>query len=149
MNVTQLADAIANLQASDALQCRLSPEDWKKMAPYLSQRFLQIGDVLIDEGDSSRELFILAEGELRVSSKGHDLATILPGMVVGEGTFFSGETRSASVAAVRPGIAWALSWERYEAMASRQPRLALDLTRALATVLAVRMRAALLVGHFA
>lgn len=149
MNVTQLVEAIQNLQTQDALQCRLSLEEWKKLAPYLSQRFLHAGDVLIAEGDTSRELFILAEGALRVSSGGHDLATIVPGMVVGEGAFFSGETRSASVTATAPGVAWALSWERYETMATRQPRLALDLTRALAVVLAVRMRAALLVGHFA
>lgn len=149
MNVQQLVEAIAALDASDSLQCKLSLEDWKKLAPYLSLRFLKPGDVLMHEGDMDRELFILAEGELQVVLRGSVIATLVPGTVVGEGAFFSGHTRSASVQASQPGVAWALNWERYDAMCQRQPRLALDLTRGLASVLAVRMREAILVGHFA
>jgi CRP/FNR family transcriptional regulator, cyclic AMP receptor protein len=71
-----------------------------------------------------------------------------PGVVVGEGAFFSGEPRSATVVASSNGIAWALSWEKYEAMSQQYPKLALDLTKGLAAVLAVRMREAILVGQF-
>ena len=45
-------------------------------------------------------------------------------------------------------LAWALSWDKFDAMASKQPRLALDLVKGLAGVLAVRMREAILVGQF-
>lgn len=51
--------------------------------------------------------------------------------------------------ATQPGLAFALSWERYEKLSKRLPALALQLTQGLAAVLAVRMREAILVDHFA
>ena len=56
MNVEQLVQAIASLDASDALQCKLTLQEWKSLAPYLSVRFLKIGDPLMHEGESDREL---------------------------------------------------------------------------------------------
>ena len=56
MNVAQLVDAIEALDEHDALQCKLSLEEWKKLAPYLSIRFLKAGDTLMKQGDSEREL---------------------------------------------------------------------------------------------
>jgi CRP/FNR family transcriptional regulator, cyclic AMP receptor protein len=101
------------------------------------------------EGEDDRELFILADGELEVSIHGNVVATLCPGMVVGEGTFFSGQPRSATVVPSRPGVAWGLHWDKFNQMSHKQPRLAVDLVKALAAVLAIRMRQAVLVGHFA
>jgi CRP/FNR family transcriptional regulator, cyclic AMP receptor protein len=148
MNVKQLVEAIAALDAKDALQCRLGLEGWKLLAPFLSVRYLFPGDVLMREGDSDRVLYILAEGQLKVQVKGVDIAFLEPGVVVGEGAFFSGEPRSATILAGVASLAWALSWEKYEAMSHQYPKLALDLTKGLAAVLAVRMREAILVGQF-
>ena len=148
MNVRQLVDAIAALDAKDALQCRLGHDGWKLLAPYLSVHYLKPGTVLIHEGDNDRTLFILAEGELKVQARGHDIAVLQAGTVVGEGAFFSGEPRSATILAHVSGTAWGLSWDKFEAMSHQYPRLALDLAKGLAAVLAVRMREAILVGQF-
>ena len=148
MNVEQLVQAIGALETADALSCKLTLAEWKSIAPYLSVRFLKTGDPLMREGDSEREVFILADGELEVTIMGTPLATLKPGSVVGEGTFFSGVPRSATVTPSQPGVAWGLSWERFDAMAARHPKLAVDLVKGLAAVLAVRMREALLVGQF-
>jgi CRP/FNR family cyclic AMP-dependent transcriptional regulator len=148
MNVQQLAAAIGALDARDALPCKLTPEDWKTLAPYLSVRFLRKGEPLMHEGDCDRELFILADGQLEVLTQGHVIATLPPGSVVGEGTFFSGEPRSATVVPSEPGVAWGLAWDRFDALARKQPKLAVDLVRGLAAVLAIRMREAVLVGQF-
>ncbi len=148
MNVEQLAQAVGDLQAKDALPCRLSAEEWKALAPYLSMRFLRVGDPLMHEGEAERELFILADGELQVSTRGHVIATLTPGSVVGEGTFFSGQPRSATVVPSTPGVAWGLHWDRFDALTRKQPRLAVHLVKGLAAVLAIRMREAVLVGHF-
>jgi CRP-like cAMP-binding protein len=148
MNVEQLVAAIDALDAADALQCKLTLDEWKSLAPYLSMRFLKAGDPLMTEGDAEREVFILAEGELDVTIMGSHIATIHPGNVVGEGTFFSGSPRSATVTPTRPGVAWGLSWQRFDAMTRKHPELAVDLVKGLAAVLAVRMRDALLVGQF-
>jgi CRP/FNR family cyclic AMP-dependent transcriptional regulator len=148
MRVEQLVAAIGALDAKDALTCKLTVDEWKALAPYLSVRFLRTGEALMQEGDSERELFILADGELEVSTQGHVIATLLPGTVVGEGTFFSGEPRSATVVPSRPGVAWGLHWDKFDQLSSKQPRLAVDLIKGLAAVLAIRMRAAVLVGQF-
>ncbi len=148
MNIQQLMEAVSALQAHDALACKLTLDEWKKLAPYLAIRFLKPGDVLMHEGDSERELYILAEGELHVTIHGTVLARLQPGTVVGEGTFFSGQPRSATVVSAQSGVAWALSWEKFEALSHKQSRLALDLVKGLAAVLAIRMREAILVGQF-
>lgn len=148
MNVQQLVDAIASLDAPDALPSTLSVDDWKLLTPYLSLRFLSVGEALMRQGENERVLFILVEGELQVVIRGNVVAQVSPGEVVGEGTFFSGASRSATVKTYKSGVAWALSWERYEAMCAKHPKLALDLTISLASVLANRMREAILVGQF-
>ena len=148
MKVEQLVAAIGALDAADALQCKLTLDEWKCLAPYLSMRFLKVGDPLMMEGDTERELFILADGELDVTIMGSHIATIGPGAVVGEGTFFSGSPRSATVTPTCPGVAWGLKWEKFDAMTNKHPKLAVDLVKGLAAVLAVRMREALLVGQF-
>lgn len=149
MNVQQLVEAVTQLDAKDALQCKLGADDWKALAPYLTVRFLRAGEPLMHEGESDRELFILAEGELEVRIRGHVIAQLRPGTVVGEGTFFSGEPRSATVVPSGPGVAWSLHWDKFDLMSRKEPRLAADLAKALAAVLAIRMRQAVLVGHFA
>jgi len=148
MNVQQLVDAIGALDARDALQCKLTLQEWKSLAPYLSIKFLQAGDPLMREGDCERELFILAQGELQVSIQSSVIATLKPGTVVGEGTFFSGQPRSATVTPSMPGVAWGLSWDKFDTMAKKHPGLAVDLVKGLAAVLAIRMREAILVGQF-
>jgi CRP/FNR family cyclic AMP-dependent transcriptional regulator len=149
MNVQRLAEAVAALDASDALPWKLGPEEWQQLAPYLSVRFLRPGEPLMHEGDSDRELFILAEGELEVRTQGHVIAHVKPGNVVGEGTFFSGQPRSATVVPSVPGVAWSLHWDKFGGLANKHPNLAVKLVTGLAEVLAVRMRQAVLVGHFA
>jgi CRP-like cAMP-binding protein len=148
LNVQQLVDAISALDANDALQCKLTLDEWKSLAPYLSVKFLRAGDPLMREGDSERELFILAEGELRVTIQDSVIAALRPGTVVGEGTFFSGQPRSATVTPSGPGVAWGLSWEKFDALSRKHPQLAIDLVKGLAAVLAIRMREAILVGQF-
>jgi hypothetical protein len=66
MNVNQLVEAIAAFDAKDALPCKLTLDEWKALAPYLSVNFLRVGEPLMREGDADRELFILADGELQV-----------------------------------------------------------------------------------
>jgi CRP/FNR family transcriptional regulator, cyclic AMP receptor protein len=149
MNVKQLMDAVGRLEADDALQCKLDLAEWQALAPYLSMRFLRAGEPLMNAGEDDRELFILADGELDVCIRGNVIATLLPGTVVGEGTFFSGQPRSATVVPSGPGIAWGLHWDKFNQLSLKQPKLAVDLVKALAAVLAIRMRQAVLVGHFA
>ena len=149
MNVQQLVDAVTGLQAHDALQCRLTAEEWKVLAPYLSMHFLRAGEPIVHEGDTDRVVFIIAEGEVEVTLQGHNISVLGAGNVVGECAFFSGQPRCATVVPTQPGVAWGLNWDRFDLMAHRHPRLAVHLLRGLASVMAIRMRDAVLVEHFA
>lgn len=148
MNVQILMDAVTGLDADDALPLRMPREDWETLAHYLSVRFLKEGDILIREGEDDRELYFLEQGGLQVSIKGNQVAALRPGTVVGEGTFFSGRSRSATVTASEAGVAWALPWAKFEAFARKHPRVALQVVQAAAALLALRMREAILVGQF-
>ena len=149
MNVQQLVDAVTRLEAHDALECKLTAEEWKVLAPYLSMRFLRVGEPIVEEGDDDRDVFIIAEGEVEVSLQGHVIATLGAGNVVGECSFFSGHPRSATVVPTQPGVAWGLNWDKFDALVHKHPRLAVHLLKGLAGVMAVRMRQAVLVEQFA
>ena len=42
---------VEGFDGHDALRCKFSLEEWKKVGPYLSQRFFNTGEVLITEGE--------------------------------------------------------------------------------------------------
>jgi CRP/FNR family transcriptional regulator, cyclic AMP receptor protein len=148
MNVNALMAAIASHTAADALRPRFTEEHWTKLAPFFRTVYLQAGRELIVQGDHDRDLYILVEGELSVVVAGKSVATLTPGTVVGEGAFFSGSARNATVVAATAGVAWALGYEKYEAMSNKHSRTTLEFTRSLASVLALRMRSSILVGEF-
>lgn len=140
MDVTRLVKAIRAFDAVDKLPDRLSVEDWRRLGRYLSVRFIDIGEELVREGDPDRELYIIAEGEFDVVRGSTRLAHLKPGTVVGEGTFFSGQPRSASVVASDVGVVWTLTEARLDDLCEDNPALAAEFLRAVATVLAVRMQ---------
>jgi signal transduction histidine kinase len=69
---------------------------------------LKPGDVIIEEGASSEEMYVLVEGELMVTtsqqSKEIELAKISPGEVVGELALLDKAPRIASVRASKPSL---------------------------------------------
>jgi CRP/FNR family transcriptional regulator, cyclic AMP receptor protein len=148
LNVANLIDAIAAHTGEDALHTGFGPQDWEKAARFFSVVYLQVGRELMAEGQNDRDLYIIEAGTVDVQIRGNFVATLTPGTVVGEGTFFSGTSRSATVVCREPGVAWCLSEANFDAMAKKEPRLALALMRGLGGVLAQRMRAAVLVGQF-
>jgi len=69
----------------------------------MKSREYQPGEIIIQEGETSRDLFLLAEGVAEVSRKIEDKSIILseiePPQVSGELAFFTGFPRSATVRA--------------------------------------------------
>jgi CRP-like cAMP-binding protein len=61
--------------------------------------------------------------------------------VVGEAGLFSDQPRMANVEAMTACVVWALRGPRLEELSARNPALALELVRAAAAVMGVRMRA--------
>jgi CRP/FNR family transcriptional regulator, cyclic AMP receptor protein len=146
MELNELVQAIQTLNADDAFRARLTAEQWRTVAPYLSRHEIRAGDLLVKQGDSDHSMYFLGQGNVQVfvsgAAAGTSRLTILrPGAVVGEAGLFGDGPRMASVEAMTPCVVWALRGPRLEEMSQRSPALALELLRAAGGVLLARVRA--------
>ncbi len=146
MEITELIQAIQSLNAEDAFRPRLTAEQWRAIAPYLSRHEIRAGDLLIKQGDVDRAMYFLAQGSLQIFVSGappgaHRIAILRSGSVVGEPGLFGDSPRMANVEAMTPCVVFALRGPRLEELAQRLPALALELLRAAGGVMATRMRA--------
>ena len=146
MELNDLVQAIQTLNADDAFRARLTLEQWRTVAPYLTRHDIRSGDLLVKQGDSDHSMYFLAQGTVQVFVTGvtagsSKLAILRPGAVIGEAGLFGDGPRMASVEAMTACVVWALRGPRLEEMAQRSPALALEVLRAAGGVLAARVRA--------
>jgi SulP family sulfate permease len=102
------------------------------------------GTVLIHQGESPDDVYVLASGRLRVETVTERgtrmrLRTLRPGVVVGEVAMYSGVPRTADVVAETPSVVLKLNKDSIERMEAEDPELAAALHRWLATTLAGRL----------
>jgi CRP/FNR family cyclic AMP-dependent transcriptional regulator len=146
MDINALVQALQTLNAEDAFRPRLSLEQWRLIAPYLTRHEIRAGDLLIKQGDADRTMYILEQGSLQIFVTGgppgsNRIAILRAGSVVGEPGLFGDSPRMANVEAMTPCTVWALRGPRLEELAQRQPALVLELLRTAGGVMAMRMRA--------
>ena len=146
MDFNELVHAIQTLNAEDALRARLTLDQWRAIAPYLTRHDIRAGDLLIKQGDADRTMYLLGQGTLQVFVTGgppgsNRIAILRAGSVVGEPGLFADGPRMANVEAMTPCAVWALRGPRLEELSQRSPALALELLRAAGGVMAARMRA--------
>jgi CRP-like cAMP-binding protein len=146
MDINELVQALQTLNADDAFRARLSVDQWRLIAPYLTRHEIRAGDLLIKQGDADRTMYFLEQGSLQVFVTGGPpgssrIAILRTGSVVGEPGLFGDSPRMANVEAMTPCVVWALRGPRLEELAQRQPALALELLRTAGGVMAMRMRA--------
>ena len=146
MEIRELVQAIQSLNSDDAFRVRLTADQWRMVAPYLSRHDIRAGDLLIQQGDRERTMYIVEHGSLQVFVTGgppttHKIAILRPGSVVGEPGLFSDGPRMANVEAMTPCVVWALRGPRLDELSQRLPALALEVMRAAGAVMAARMRA--------
>ena len=146
MEIQELYEAVHTLNAPDAFKPRYSPEQWRAFQTYLTRHEVRAGDLLVKQGDHDRTMYLLQSGTLQVfvsqAKPGASRLSILrAGSVVGEAGLFSDQPRMANVEAMTTSIVWALRGPRLEELIARNPPLALELVRAAAAVMGVRMRA--------
>ena len=138
-----LSQAVAASTAYDRLQLALNPANWQFLADHLQPMAAPVGQVLIEQGATDRVVYLVEEGVLSAHLQDEQgrmrLAVINPGTMVGEGAFFSGLPRSASVVVTSAARLWCLTPPRFADLAQRQPALALELTMAFAAVTVRRL----------
>jgi CRP/FNR family transcriptional regulator, cyclic AMP receptor protein len=146
MEFDKLVQAIQTLNSEDAFRPRLSADQWRAIAPYLTRHDIRAGDLLIKQGDTDRTMYFLGQGSLQVFVTGgppgsNRIAILRAGSVIGEPGLFNDAPRLANVEAMTPCAVWALRGPRLEELSQRSPALALEVLRAAGAVMAVRMRA--------
>jgi CRP/FNR family cyclic AMP-dependent transcriptional regulator len=151
-DIQPLYEAVRSLNAADAFKPRLGLEQWRLLQTFMTRHEVRAGDLLVKQGEFDRTLYLLEFGTLQVfvspSRAGVSRLSILrAGAVVGEAGLFSDQPRMANVEAMTACVIWALRGPRYEELAVRNPALTLELVRAAAAVMGVRMRANIEAGQ--
>ena len=142
-DVLALAQAMRTSNALDAVPVNLSDAQWQLLGDYLQPVTLSQGQVLIEQGVKDRTVYFVESGSLTVHYEDDKdrvrIAMVGAGSVLGEGAFFSHLPRSATVNAGRHSRLWCLTPLRFRELSTRFPVIALELTVAMAAVLARRM----------
>lgn len=142
-DIMDLAQAMKTSTALDAVPLNLQEPQWHNLANYLQPVSLQQGQVLIEQGVKDRTVYFVESGSLTVHYEDDKdrirIAMVGAGSLLGEGAFFSHLPRSATVNAGSACRLWCLTPLRFRELSTRFPELALELSVAMAAVLARRM----------
>jgi len=92
---------LATLRAVN-LFAPLSDQDLEKLRPVLAVETLNVGDVVLNEGDAGTKLYVLLVGEVKVVRKHRQpdekvIAKLTPIETFGAMSLIAGESRSATV----------------------------------------------------
>ena len=114
-----------------------------EMVPYFEEMEVEAGYRLIQQGDTSQDLFFVQEGQVTTlleQEKGEPvrLGTI-GGGVVGEIGFYLGYKRTASVIADGPSIIYRLTRENMQRMEKENPQAAANMHRLIVHLLSERV----------
>jgi SulP family sulfate permease len=111
---------------------------------YLEREEIVEGTILIRQGETPDDVFVLESGRLAVEATTADggrirRRTIRPGVVVGEVAMYSGRPRTADVVAETPVVVLRLTRSALDRMEHEHPELAAAVHRWLAATLAERL----------
>jgi SulP family sulfate permease len=114
------------------------------LSRYLERESLPEGTVLIRQDEPPDDVFVLESGRLSVETlmttgTRMRLATIRPGVVVGEVAMYTGVPRTADVVAETPVVVLRLHRSAIDRLEAEEPELATALHRWLASTLADRL----------
>jgi len=80
----------------------LTPTELTHVAERMTKRHYLPGDVVIQQGDTGHELFLVSDGGVKVERSGQEVARLGPGEFFGELALLSGNPRNATVVATDP-----------------------------------------------
>ena len=144
MSIQALHQAVQSINAPDAFRPRLSMDQWWFFQSFLTRHTLASGHMLLRQGERERTMYLVESGSLQVyldkPLPGQRLSVLRAGAIVGEAGLFSDQPRMANAETNGTSVVWSLTGQRYEELAARNPPLTLEVVRAAAAVMAVRMR---------
>ena len=118
---------------------RASMEEWDAVLAATETLRFHPGDVVLRAGERDRAFYVLLDGRLAVADTGAEVAAPA---VVGVAAFLDDAPRAITLLARTDGDAARMSWDAYEALAARDPRLGRAILVDLGRGLAARLRSA-------
>lgn len=118
------------LADSDLLRA-MPPAKLEQLLPHLTLTRVGTGHAVVAEGDTSRELYLLLDGECQIERGGMTIGRLEAGDHFGELGLVTHEPRAATIMALIPVALAVLSSEAYSEISQTQPELALQLATAI------------------
>jgi len=125
----------------------LGVEDSAVLGSYLERRRFKSGEVVVEEGDTSRSLFLISRGSAEITislrrNRRDRVATVQHGTVFGEVAFLDGKPRTARVEATSVLDTFELTREAFDRLEAERPDIAVKIQAMLSETLGTRLRAA-------
>ncbi len=112
---------------------RLSQSELERIAGWLQSYSIPEGDVLVREGASAHEFFLIEDGEAAVLEEGERVAVLGPGDFFGEIGLLETGRRTASVIAATPMDVIVMYRPEFERMKVELPTVADQIQAAIRT----------------
>jgi CRP/FNR family cyclic AMP-dependent transcriptional regulator len=116
-----------------------SMDEWDAVLAATETLRFHPGDLVLRAGERDRAFYVLLDGRLEVAGNGAEIAAP---SAFGVGAFLDDAPRAVTLRARTDGEAARMSWEAYEALAARDPRLGRAILVDLGRGLAARLRIA-------
>ena len=120
------------LLGSIPLFARLGARELQRLGELFDQVDVPAGKVLMRQGQTGGEMFVVAGGRLAVERDGVYIADRGPGDVIGEIALLSEGPRTATVTATEPCQLFVLGHREFHSLMNEQPALRLQILDGLA-----------------
>lgn len=114
-------DPKLELLRSVALFAQLRGRELERVAQLADEIDVPAGKVLMRQGETGAEAFVVVEGRLRVERNGRSIAERGPGQVVGEMALLSEGPRTATVTALETSRLLVIGHREFHALLDEQP----------------------------
>lgn len=114
-------DAKLDLLHTIPLFSRLRGSDLEMLGQMTDEIDIPAGKVLMREGESGTEMFVIADGHVRVEHDGRTIAELGPGDWLGEMAILSEGTRTATATATEPTRAFVVAHREFHSLMDRLP----------------------------
>jgi CRP/FNR family transcriptional regulator, cyclic AMP receptor protein len=116
-----MADPKLDLLHSIPLFSRLGKSDLERLGQLADAIDLPAEKVLMREGESGSEMFIIASGRVRVEHDGKTIAELGPGDWLGEMAILSEGTRTATATTIEPTRAFVVAHREFHSLMDKMP----------------------------
>lgn len=135
---------VADLKTVPFFQ-ELSEDELKKLVQVMEEKSFRKGEILFNEGEVGKALYLLVEGEVEVvkTMKGwykETLAIFKKGRLFGELSFLSGRNHSALARATQDVKVYVLTKDQYDRFEKSDPVIAQKIMKVIALTLSTALQ---------